>query len=109
MPQQGDIFPHRYFRVADSQGGGFRSLHNRSYRVLKLNLNIYRKRFGVGGERPYPHMDLVDPDFGYVDIARGYGIEAQRVTKPGDLAAALKTAIDSGKPYLLDVIIDGTV
>ena len=54
-------------------------------------------------------MDLVDPDFGYVDIARGYGMEAQRVEKPGDLAAALKTAIDSGNPYLLAVITDGTV
>lgn len=84
-------------------------IHNRSYRVLKLNLNIYRKRFGLGGEKPYPHMDLIDPDFGYVDIARGYGMEAQRVEHPGDLAAALKTAIESGKPYLLDVIADGSV
>lgn len=84
-------------------------LHNRSYRVLKLNLNIYRKRFGLGGEKPYPHMDLTDPDFGYVDIARGYGMEARQVTRPGDLAGALKTAIDSGKPYLLDVVTDGTV
>ncbi len=84
-------------------------LHNRTYRVLKLNMNIYRKRWGLGGERPYPHMDLTNPEFGFVDIARGYGMEAQQVTKPGEIAGALKTALESGKPYLLDVVVDGAV
>jgi benzoylformate decarboxylase len=84
-------------------------LHNRTYRVLKLNMDIYRKRWGLGGERPYPHMDLTNPEFGYVDIARGYGMEAQQISKPGDLAGALQTALSSGKPYLLDVLVDGAV
>ncbi|MCZ6472076.1 MAG: thiamine pyrophosphate-binding protein [SAR324 cluster bacterium] len=84
-------------------------LHNRTYRVLKLNMNIYRKRWGLAGERPYPHMDLTKPEFGFVDIARGYGMEAKQIAHPGELGDALKTALDSGKPYLLDVLTDGAV
>ena len=33
-------------------------LHNRSYRILKFNLDNYQRRFGLPGDRPYPHMDL---------------------------------------------------
>jgi thiamine pyrophosphate-dependent acetolactate synthase large subunit-like protein len=31
---------------------------------------------------------------------------SERVTKPDELAGALKSALDSGKPYLLDVEIE---
>ena len=84
-------------------------LSNRTYRVLKINMNIYRQRFGLPGERPYPHMDLTDPEFGFVEIAGGFGVEGEQVTEPDKLAPALKKAFASGKPYLLDVVLDGKV
>ena len=84
-------------------------LHNRTYRVLKINMNIYRQRFGLPGERPYPHMDLTDPEFGFVEIANGFGVEGEQVTEPDKLAPALKKAFASGKPYLLDVVLEGKV
>lgn len=48
--------------------------------------------------------ELYNPDF--VQIARGYGAEAERIEDPEDLGPALKRAINSGKTYVLDVVID---
>jgi benzoylformate decarboxylase len=82
-------------------------LDNREYRILKHNMDTYRHRFGVRSERPYVHMDLAKPDLSFVDIARGLGVPASRVTKPGDLGPALAGALGAGGPYLLDVVVEG--
>jgi benzoylformate decarboxylase len=83
-------------------------LNNREYRILKHNMDAYRQRFGVKGEgRPYAYMDLTQPNISFLDIAQGLGVAAARVTKPGDLGAALARALGSGKPYLLDVVVEG--
>jgi acetolactate synthase-1/2/3 large subunit len=39
----------------------------------------------------------------YAEIARGYGCEGERLKSAADLAPALRRALASGKPYLLDV------
>ena len=82
-------------------------LNNREYRILKHNMDTYRQRFGAKPDRAYPHMDLASPELGFVDLARGLGVEAARVTKPGELRPALTRALAAGRPYLLDVAIEG--
>jgi benzoylformate decarboxylase len=52
-------------------------------------------------------MDLVSPDLGYVDLARGMGVEAMRVITPGELRPALQKALGAGRPFLIDVAIEG--
>jgi acetolactate synthase-1/2/3 large subunit len=44
-----------------------------------------------------------NPDF--AAMARSAGVEGVTVERPGDLADAVRAAIDSGKPYLIDAII----
>ena len=61
-------------------------LNNREYRILKHNMDTYRQRFGAKPERGYPNMDLVSPDLGFVDMARGMGVEAARVDQAGGAA-----------------------
>jgi len=82
-------------------------LNNREYRILKHNMDTYRQCFGAKPDRAYPNMDLVAPDLGFVDLARGMGVEAMRVTTPGELGPALQKAIGAGRPFLLDVAIEG--
>ena len=82
-------------------------LSNREYRVLKHNLDIYRQRFDAQSNRPYPHMDLTKPVLGFVDMARGMGVEAAAVTDPSELGDVVSAALASGKPYLIDVVISG--
>ncbi|MDH4248732.1 MAG: thiamine pyrophosphate-binding protein, partial [Deltaproteobacteria bacterium] len=84
-------------------------LNNGGYRILKLNMNRYRQDSGIGGERPYPHMDLTEPSPDYVSLARGYGVPGQRVDSPDAVGPALRQALDSGGPYLLEFVVDGRV
>ncbi|MFT6437357.1 MAG: benzoylformate decarboxylase [Candidatus Azotimanducaceae bacterium] len=80
---------------------------NKEYRVLKHNLDIYRKRFDQASNRPYPHMDLTQPIIGFTDMAKGMGLASESVEKADDLAAAIKRGFDSGKPYLIEVAVSG--
>ena len=85
-------------------------INNRVYRILKYNMNRFRAIAGVEGRGgSYRHLDLTDPDIDYVSVARGFGVEARRVTAPEDIGPAVKEAFASGAPYLLELVIDGTV
>ncbi|KXB09699.1 acetolactate synthase catalytic subunit [candidate division MSBL1 archaeon SCGC-AAA833F18] len=44
------------------------------------------------------------PDF--TKLAESYGAYGARITKPGDIAPRMKEALESGKPAVLDVVID---
>ena len=84
-------------------------LANAEYRILKNNLDIYRKRFGVQTNHPYVHMDLVDPPLGFVEMAAGMGVAGTRVTEPDALAQAVQDALASGAPYLIEAAVEGKV
>jgi acetolactate synthase-1/2/3 large subunit len=50
-----------------------------------------------------------EEDFGdvaYAEVARGFGLHGERVTKPGELGPALRAALDAGGPSLVDVVSD---
>jgi benzoylformate decarboxylase len=82
-------------------------LSNREYRILKHNMDAYRQRFGEKPERPYLHMDLTKPELGFVEMAQGMGVEGTRVTRPDDFRPALEAAIRSGRPHVIELLIEG--
>ena len=56
-------------------------------------------------KRNFVAVDLGNiPDF--AKIASAYGIEGSRVTEAEEVLPALKNALDSGKPWVLDFIVD---
>ncbi len=68
---------------------------------------------GLGNERAFQNehfggrffaVDYKNPDFGA--LAKVFGAYGERVTKPGDLEGAIQRALASGKPALIDVMID---
>ena len=84
--------------------------NNRAYRILKLNMNAY-KRDILGESDPtsqYLAMDFPIP-FDLAAQARAFGIPGHTITDPAAIAPALTTALDSGAPALLDITIDGAV
>jgi benzoylformate decarboxylase len=85
----------------------FLILNNREYRILKHNMDTYRQRFGAKPERGYPHMDLVAPDLGFVELARGMGVDGARVSKPDELRPAIEKALAGRRPFVLDVAVEG--
>ncbi len=84
--------------------------NNSTYRVLKLNMNLYKTHI-MNEETPvsrYMGMDFpLRPDFS--EIAAGMGVHARRIKDPAEVGPAVEQALDLGKPALLDVVIDGSV
>ena len=84
--------------------------------VIFDNLGYQANRWALAGQRGraaatgrYIGITLDDPRIDHVGIARAYGHDGERVTEPGDIAAALARAIAaerSGRTYVLDVMID---
>ena len=68
---------------------------------------------GLGNERAFQQehyggrfyaVDYRNPDFGA--LARVFGAHGEQVRKPGELESALQRALASGKPAVIDVMID---
>ena len=68
---------------------------------------------GLGNERAFQNehyggrffaVDYNNPDFGA--LARVFGAYGEQVKRPGDLEGAIQRAFDSGKPAVIDVLID---
>jgi benzoylformate decarboxylase len=82
-------------------------LSNREYRILKHNIDVYRSRFDVGSNKPYPHMDLTNPTLEFSSIAAGMGVQGELVENLGSVAEALSRAFAENKPYLLEIVVSG--
>jgi acetolactate synthase I/II/III large subunit len=68
---------------------------------------------GLGNERAFQRelygnrlyaVDYQNPDFGA--LARVFGAYGEQVSHPADLEPAIRRALDSGKPALVDVAVD---
>ena len=59
--------------------------------------------------REIPYFDLINPIVDFVHIARGFGIRASRIEKADDLGPAIREAFAAGQPWLIDVVIEGSV
>jgi benzoylformate decarboxylase len=82
-------------------------LNNGQYQANRMNMAKYRGRMLATGQ--YPGVSLGHPDINYVALANGYGVEAETIVQPSELAAALqraKDAISRGRPYLLDIRVE---
>ena len=77
--------------------------NNAQYQILKVcgrQLNLP----AAEAER-FEGMDLTGPELDYLALARGFGVEAHRVTEPNELADRVQAAWKGDKPVLLDVPI----
>ena len=76
--------------------------NNRGYRILKERLRARQ------GNAEFIGMDLRDPEIDFVQLAQSLGVPGQRITDAADIVPALRAAMDSGGPRLLDVsVVDG--
>jgi acetolactate synthase-1/2/3 large subunit len=76
-------------------------------KIVVLNndyLGMVRQWQQLFFDKRYASTEMTNPDF--VTIAKGYHIEANRVSKREDLDSALKTMLDSDEPYFLEVCVE---
>jgi benzoylformate decarboxylase len=76
-------------------------INNRGYSILKG----FRDAIGAGDR--VPGLDVEGIDF--VGVARGLGVDGELVEEDGDLLPAVKRALNAGRPYLLEVVVDPEV
>jgi len=85
--------------------------NNGMYRVLKTNFNVYQKDILQESEPAGSNLlysDFPTP-FDMAAIANSMGAHGERIVEPGEIAPAVERAVASGKPALLDMIIDGSL
>jgi len=76
--------------------------NNRGYRILKERLKSMR------GTDKFIGMDIREPELDFVALAQSMGVPAQRIVDPAQVGPALKEAMGSGAPALLEVsVADG--
>jgi benzoylformate decarboxylase len=79
---------------------------NASYRILNRTKTIF---LGLQvKDKKMPGFEFDEPRINFAKMAESMGVAAQTVTKPADLNGALKAAIDSNKPALVEVYVDPT-
>ncbi|MEQ9641166.1 MAG: thiamine pyrophosphate-binding protein [Alphaproteobacteria bacterium] len=77
--------------------------NNMSYRIIKQRLKAFH------GNEHFVGMDFDNPKLDFVGLANSMGMQAKRITDPADIAPAIKEATASGKPMLLDVMVEKDV
>ena len=84
--------------------------NNRTYRILKVNMEIYLRDMLKDADRrsQYLGMDFPLP-LDVAGVARGFGVHGRTVEDPAELRPALEEAFALGKPAVVDVVIDGSV
>lgn len=77
--------------------------NNAQYQILKIGAKGIALPHALADQ--YVGLDLVDPEVDFLALARAFGIHAQRVTAPDELAAAVQAAWQRGEPVVIDAPI----
>jgi len=76
---------------------------NASYSQVKLMKTLL---MGEQARGKYLGMDLIEPRIDFVQLAQGMGVRGQRVERPEELGEALRSALASDKPAVVEVCIE---
>ena len=87
-------------------GAKFVICNNRSYRILKYNLQNYWRDLGQQTNQTFPDsFDLQKPELRFDQLAQGQGLDAVRVERPEQIGPALDRALAAEKPFLIDLVL----
>ena len=78
--------------------------NNGGYKVLKENMTRYLT--GTERQSKYIGMDFHKLPMDFVKLAHAFDIQGVRIEHPDHLGPALRDAIESGRPRVIDVILD---
>ena len=96
-----------YTAVRHNLGTKFIVCNNGSYKLLQLNIDTYwSERNLASHDYPLP-FDLSFPFIRFDLMAQAMGVDAVRVEKQEDIAAAIDKMLATDKPFLIDLVLDG--
>jgi thiamine pyrophosphate-dependent acetolactate synthase large subunit-like protein len=86
-------------------GAKFVVCNNRSYQLLKLNVQQYWREREVP-EHGFPgSFDLGQPELRFDEMARAMGVPSTRVESPDEVGPAISEALETNGPYLIDLVV----
>jgi benzoylformate decarboxylase len=77
--------------------------NNGGYRIIKQRLKLFH------GNEKFIGMDFQDPAIDATALAKGFGMDAVRVSDAKAFEAAFATALATPKPVLIEVMVEGQV
>ncbi len=77
--------------------------NNQGYRILKQRLLAFH------GNDNYVGMDIHDPPIDFTALARSLGMAAHRIEAPDQIRDTLTMSVESGRPALLEVMVERQV
>ena len=86
-------------------GAKFVVCNNRSYQLLKLNLQQYWLERGFADHAFPASFDLGHPEIRFDELARSMGVPATRVETPEEVGPAIAEALAEPGPYLIDLVL----
>jgi benzoylformate decarboxylase len=86
-------------------GAKFVVCNNRSYQLLKLNVQQYWKERGFDDHAFPGSFDLGDPVIRFDELAQSMGVPAARVETPDEVAAAIADMLAADGPFLIDLAL----
>lgn len=104
----GSMYTIQALATAAREGVGakFVVCDNRGYRLLDLNIEQYWRERDIS-HHAYPRsFDLTRFDLGFVDIARGLGVDAMRVEKHSQVEEAVERLLLDDRPFLIDLMTE---
>jgi benzoylformate decarboxylase len=87
-------------------GAKFVVLNNHRYQLLDDNIAQYWKERGIASHDFPRSFDLSNPELGFVDLARGFGVDAVRVEKASQVEEAVERLLSDEGPFLIDLVTD---
>jgi benzoylformate decarboxylase len=90
-------------------GTKFIICNNRSYQLLKLNLQQYWLERDLP-ERDFPAgFDITNPEIQFVEMARSMGVDGLRVETPDQIGPAIDAMLADDRPFLIELVISSEV
>jgi benzoylformate decarboxylase len=83
--------------------------NNRSYRLLQLNIAEYWKEQRIAPHEYPVSFDLSKPEIRFDDMAHSMGVPAARIERIDQIEPAIRQALATKGPFLLDVVLEGNV
>lgn len=80
--------------------------NNAQYQILKVGARGLQLPHAMAGK--FESLEIRDPEIDFVALAQSLGVQAERITNPDDLSAALQASWKSDGPRLIDVPISRT-
>lgn len=78
-------------------------VNNGGYRIIKQRLLAFH------GDDNYVGMDFIDPPVDFTALAKSLGLEATKVTDPGELKSVMSSAISRPGAKLIEVVVSNSV